>query len=258
MPDSNLGQQFNFDQIDADAVCEQCNTVNTDGTLICKSCGNNLRDQRTRRISVEQALPSGRVPINRLRVFTGLLTTLGIVTILAVVLNMGTIEQMLIDSQLATTSGSVDTLWSGPEAQIYDDLLLEIQSDPSSQSRRQRALQDPVIETSYNGRYALWGVGDFGRNTNEGEANLSRRGDKIYFVALLNSGEEIRGFAKMSTSEDGTSNPLAMNTAGIRVDGYDYGASGYSEANPEGGHTVYAQRDGDNGTYGLLAYRMRN
>ena len=38
------------EHLDADAVCEACDTVNPEGTLLCKTCGNNLRDQRARRM----------------------------------------------------------------------------------------------------------------------------------------------------------------------------------------------------------------
>jgi len=42
--------------IEADAVCAQCGSANPEGTLICKTCGNNLRDQRMLRITADQLL----------------------------------------------------------------------------------------------------------------------------------------------------------------------------------------------------------
>ena len=42
--------------IEADAVCAQCGSANPEGTLICKTCGNNLRDQRLMRIAADQIL----------------------------------------------------------------------------------------------------------------------------------------------------------------------------------------------------------
>ena len=41
------------ERLDADAVCGSCGTVNPEDTLLCKSCGNNLRDQRQTRIAVD-------------------------------------------------------------------------------------------------------------------------------------------------------------------------------------------------------------
>lgn len=257
MSNSDLGQHFDFDQTDADAVCELCSTVNPDGTLICKSCGNNLRDQRARRIALEQGGPLDGPPINRVRVFTGVLTMLGIVTILAAVVNMGSIENMLVARQLRGESGSLGGLWSGPEAAIYNDLLFEMQTNPSSSSRRLKAMQDPVIDTSYNGRYALWGEEGFQRRVDVGEANLSRRGNKIHFVAILNSGIEIRGYATMIIEEGGNSRPIAMRSAGVRLAGAEFLAWGYAERNEDGSHSCYGQSSRDDGKYGVLAYRIR-
>ncbi|MCX5757207.1 MAG: hypothetical protein NTU83_01615, partial [Candidatus Hydrogenedentes bacterium] len=45
--------QVDIERIDADAVCEKCGTVNPEETLLCKTCGNNLRDQRLHRVQSE-------------------------------------------------------------------------------------------------------------------------------------------------------------------------------------------------------------
>ena len=42
------------EHLDADAVCEPCGNVNPEGTLLCKTCGNNLRD-------MIQAIEAGQV-----------------------------------------------------------------------------------------------------------------------------------------------------------------------------------------------------
>ena len=46
---SSLGDHV--ERIDADAVCIKCGTVNPEDTFLCKVCGNNLREQRARRVS---------------------------------------------------------------------------------------------------------------------------------------------------------------------------------------------------------------
>ena len=88
----------NFEQIDADAVCQQCDRINDEGTLICKACGNNLRDQRNLRIAQGAGPELMKEGGSKFRLFTGLLVTLGILLAVYMVLNIGNIEQALVNS----------------------------------------------------------------------------------------------------------------------------------------------------------------
>ena len=125
MVDKIPEQAYGFEQLDADAVCEQCGSVNPEETFICKVCGNNLRDQRARRIAGEQGVPPGvaETPINRVRLFTGLLTALGIITILAAVIFIQDIETWLASAQATEDFSDMASLWQGQSSQIFDELL---------------------------------------------------------------------------------------------------------------------------------------
>lgn len=258
MPDTNPDQQFDFEQIDADAVCEHCGTVNPDATLICKTCGNNLRDQRMRRITGEQVAAVGAPGANRVRVFTGILTGLGIITILAAVLNLDNIEAWLVSAQVAEEPSGLGNVWSGPGSELYNQLARELEENPVTGAERRDAISNPVIDVAYNGRYVLSRPDPLSGRVILGYANLSRRGDRIHFVANLNYRDvQIRGFAMLSSQEGEEPRPVAMNSASFRIGGQEYIGWGYAVRNPEGSHTVYAQSSFNDKSYGILAHRIR-
>lgn len=241
-----------FEHVDADAVCEQCGSVNPEGTLICRSCGNNLRDQRNRRISGEniQLMDGG---ISGFRIFTGLLTVLGIVLVILVASSVQNIE-----SWLAGIQGPDNTqaqLWSGRDNAVYNKMQEELDQYPSTRRQREVAVANPLDDDSYNGRYALVQVSARGTMNVIGEANLSRRGTKIFFVANIDRSDVIiRGYAELQ----GDKQRLVSNqTAGIRVDGKEYVGFGFSEKLPGGGHLCLAQTSLNPGPLEIRAYRIR-
>jgi hypothetical protein len=88
MEDQRTGIEDNFEYIDADAVCEQCSTVNPAGTLLCKTCGNNLRDQRMRRLAADEGMEAVHASDRPIRMLTGLLVVLGLLAILWAAINV--------------------------------------------------------------------------------------------------------------------------------------------------------------------------
>jgi hypothetical protein len=260
MTDTDPRQQFDFDQIDADAVCEKCGTVNPEPTLICKTCGNNLRDQRLRRISNDQiAVPGAASPVSRIRVFTTVLTGLGILLVLLAVVNIGNIEDWLVGMQVeANVAAGMEDVWSGPGSVLYNQMAEELRTNPVTRAEQDDAMANPVIDTSFNGRYLLSKPDAQGKNVIVGSAILSRRGERVHFVATLNQRNvEIRGFAELTVNESNEVSPFARNTASIDIGGTQYTAWGYAVGNPDGSHTVYGQSGLDNNSYGVLAYRVR-
>lgn len=253
MNEEHVTEEPHFENIDADAVCEQCGTVNPEGTLLCKVCGNNLRDQRQTRISQDQGAFSGTGP-SRIRIFTGVLTTLGILTVLLAAYSMPNIESWLVDIQSGNSGDYAAGLWSGPDSGIYDALLTELLETPSSRARMNGALENPMDDVFYNGRYALLGPSRIRGNNFIGEANLSRRGDRIYFVVhFLRNDFELRGYA---TLEGESKRPTVRNTAAVRIRGEEYPAFGYAEKREDGSLACYGQSFYDDGTHGTAAYRI--
>lgn len=250
---SDEGPQF--DNLDADAVCQQCGTVNPEDTLLCKVCGNNLRDQRALRIAGEN-IPVIGGGVSGVRIFTGILATLGIIAILLAAYSVQNIESWLTGVQNAgRVSAAGVELWSGRDGELLDQLRAELKERPSSRRQRELAIEEPINDDSYNGRYVLASPTPSGGISVIGEANLSRRGNKIYFAALPILGDtDIRGFGILR-SED---NRLVANrTVGIRSDGGEYVGFGFSQKLPEGGHACLAQSSLDTTQLQILAYRIR-
>lgn len=241
-----------FEHLDADAVCEQCGTVNPEDTLLCKACGNNLRDQRARRISGADALLVGS-GVSRVRVFTGVITTVGIMVILLAAYSVQNIESWLTDIQM--TSGASAELWSGADGDLLDRLQEDLTSRPSTARERARALERPIVDTSFNGRYAIATRTSTGKNQIIGEANLARRGQKVYFVADLRVGTvEIRGFGVLNEDGDGL---VADRTVGIRSEDVEDIGFGFSEMLPHGGHVCVGQSTVSSAPVQVWAFRIR-
>lgn len=86
------------EHLDADAVCELCGNVNPEGTLLCKQCGNNLRDQRSRRMHTTGG-PTSVVEssFSISRIVRGVVIVFGICAVLWVALEaVSTIETWLM------------------------------------------------------------------------------------------------------------------------------------------------------------------
>ena len=145
------GSGAGFEQIDADAVCEQCGTVNDEGTLLCKVCGQNLRDQRANRLANAQGPEMFEVRVSRVHLLTGLLSVMGLLLVVLAVLNISNIEASLVTFLSADSSAEAENLWSGSGSQIYEDLLRNLEEYPTSRSRTEEALTNPVTDRSYNG-----------------------------------------------------------------------------------------------------------
>lgn len=221
-----------FEHIDADAVCEACSNVNPPGTLLCKVCGNNLRDQRTRRLQaggpVEVAAPRFQIA----RVLWSILTVVGLFAILWTALNVPTIEQWLTTGFAAAEENTVDinpeSYWTGPDAPVFENLGAMLDSNPLT--IQQASLTAPgAPKGSFDGLYILK------RSTRPeaivlGSAAIVTEGDNVHFLARLSGGTEVRG-----TGQKTSEHIARAITVGIRYpDGtYDDGY-GFAEVQPTG------------------------
>ena len=182
------GALGHVDNLDADAVCVQCSTVNPEGTLICKTCGNNLRDQRSTRMVANQMMDGDGTAQTKRQWLPVARTILLILIVLYVALNLDSIESFLVRSQLATVD-HIQALWTGDESSIYTELALALEVTPSIQELSD-AMNNPIATETIDGRYVI-----VSRERRIGLANISQRGTSIYFVAQLSSGQELRGKA---------------------------------------------------------------
>ena len=249
-PHANL----DFEHVDADAVCEQCGTVNPEGTLICKTCGNNLRDQRNRRITGENVQLMGD-GIGGFRIFTGLLTVLGIVLVILVASNVQNVEFWLTGIQAQGQGGAQAQLWTGRDAAIYRQMQEELDQYPSTDRQREVAVANPLDEDAYNGRYALAQRSVAGTLNIVGEASLSRRGTKVFFVANINGSDaSIRGYAEFQGDNQRL---VSKQTSGVRTNGKEYIGFGFSEKLAGGGHLCLAQTSLNRSPVEVRAYRIR-
>jgi hypothetical protein len=260
-----------FQSVDADAVCEQCGTVNDEGTLLCRVCGQNLRDQRARRLAGAQAPAAAETKVNRVRIFTGLLSIIGILLVVILVISLPRIEAGLTEALSEEPIGGVsgENLWSGPSTAIYEELLSGLRDYPSSRAQIQDALENPIAESSYNGRYVLLRSGALTVDRVVGEAALQRRGDRVYFVALMSKPVmEIRGSARLeevqeSDTETPVVQPVVRNSAGYLDDaGVEVRGFGVADPLEAGGHRIVAM-DASSGAEDttrqaeLFAFRIR-
>ncbi len=259
-----------FQHIEADAVCERCGTVNDDGSLMCRACGQNLRDQRVQRLAgVRPAeLPQDR--ISRSRLVAGVLSVIGLIVVVIAALSIENIEAGLVSVMSEEpVSASTGGMWDGPQAATYEELLADLRDYPTPVGDIQNALDNPATETSYNGRYVLLEPGALQAGRVLGEASLRRRGNRVYFVAMLRRPVmEIRGYAIFEEVEadggEGTvERPVVRNTASyLSADGQELRGYGFSEPQEGGGHHVLAVTSGSTADEAdqqidLFAYRIR-
>ena len=179
------------EKLDADAVCIQCGTVNAEGTLLCKVCGNNLRDQRVRRLASDQALESATSGPRRKVWASAVLFVLAVVLIISTLFNQQMIVSWLMDVQADTRLGPSD-LWDGGPSAALNELADELSAEIPTEEQVLQALEAPSPGDSMSGKYVL-----FSDEQYVGVANVREVGNTLQLVAVLGSGEELRGLATL-------------------------------------------------------------
>jgi hypothetical protein len=216
-------------------------------------------------------VPAGTTDrVNRVRVFTGLLSVLGILLVILAAINIPRIEAGLTNalSEPTAVELGMEDLHAGPAAAIYDELAGQLRDEPSSRAQIKDALDNPIAETSYNGRYVILRQGALTPERVIGEAALRHRGERVYFVAqLYNPAVEVRGYASLEkvkdTDADSGARPVVRNTAGYTNDaGAEVRGRGFAEPIDTGGHRVLVMiagetADSPNTEEELFAYRIR-
>ncbi len=190
MNNANLGGEIHVDKLDADAVCAQCNTVNTEGTLLCKVCGNNLRDQRNRRMQADQAMDLEHTGQRRRAWLSGVFFVLALVLIASTLMNQELIVEWLIEEEAPPTG----LLWTGQYDAYFHPMFEEIEAaglTPESAAALQVATPSDTLE----GVYAL-----FDGDTFLGTASFRIEGEDAYFAAMLENEREVRGIARLEAN----------------------------------------------------------
>jgi len=250
MSDQDLEQYgAHADDIDADVVCQECEFVNAPGTLICRQCGNNLRDQRVRRLA---ALHEGELTDKaerRTRFLTGLLSVLGLLTILYVSLNVGNIEKWMTGVQ--SESGRTDPgYWSGNQGATFDSMVQALQANPPTKDQMDAAQNNPPAFTSFEGRYLLT-IPTAIETRVIGVASVRKEGTKLYYCAILNDGSQVRGIATEDTADRISTTDGVLDRNGDRMAGV-----GFAQRTDQGTLTIIVAGDETDDQFRAVAYRL--
>jgi len=193
MNNANPDGAAHIEKLDADAVCAQCNTVNAEGTLLCKICGNNLRDQRSRRLLADQAMDLEHTGKRRRAWVSGLLFVLALGLIASTLMN----QEMIINWFVGITeeASTHELLWQGEYDDYFAPLVDQLSGAQVTAESAAAALQAGPSPSEIPGIYAL-----FNGEQYLGRAILHVDGVEAYFVAeLVNGEDEIRGVARLES-----------------------------------------------------------
>lgn len=250
-------QNEDFDRLDADAVCEECATVNPSGTLFCKSCGNNLRDQRVRRMAGggEQPVVEEAAPRKSRHIVSGTITLIALVALLGLVLNLDEVENWFVSSSLTVGDSALtpSTLWSGSTAPIYEELRSELAAHPVTLDEIQAPPTPPGEDQDLSGRYYVK-MRNAPNAPVAGYAIVGRVGANYHVYGEVD-GHELRGEGKYSAGL------LSIPKAAIRTrEGAVLTILGLAEDLGDGVFEIlgqqYAQVGEDTPQYVFYSYRI--
>lgn len=243
--------------LEADAVCGQCGSVNPEGTLICKTCGNNLRDQRLMRLAADQMLETEREPNERSPFLFRALTILGLLIVLWLGLNAGRLTTLLTTVDYAeseqATYARPSLFWSGEQHALFDELhtALVAQFPTETEAEAVRLNAAPTDAGMVDGRYVLFER--LGTGTRfVGAASVQIERDTVFYVAVLTQGVEIRGQAAMHNNTSVSS----WDDAGATYDEEYFALSGTAILQPDGSLDISGHSDHNTVIYQARAYRQ--
>ncbi len=244
------------EEIEADAVCAQCGTANPEGTLICKTCGNNLRDQRQMRITADQMLDAEVEGASGFSFLAKALTVLGLLLVLWLGLNVDRISSVLTStgdlSQEAATNPNPILLWEGSDHEIYDDYYQQLlKRYPSYSDAESARLESGAMTGFSDGLYVLYER----RGTTEqfvGAAMVWEENGTWYYTAQVNGGIQIRGKATLT---DGVLYSQ-WDEAGMMYNGAFHALGGRAFLGVDRVITIMGQSDLGVTQYQSAAYRL--
>jgi hypothetical protein len=242
------------DRMEADAVCIACEAVNPEGTLFCKSCGNNLRDQRMQRMQNIGAIPPPEHSKSAESWLRGLLALFGFLLIIVVFMYVENFENWLRQRIENTDSGeNPGVYWTGGDKPDYDALASRLDDYSPTPAERSAALDSPVPDTVIEtGRYLIVQEHPLTGKMVIGQAEVKSADGSARFVVRFGRHIEARG--EISTDPDGRLK--SEGDSGVLMEGVYYLAGGIATRMPSGAYQCYAQSAVDSFTYDAVAYRV--
>lgn len=243
--------------IDADAVCGQCNTVNPEGTLLCKVCGNNLRDQRLLRLAADQMLEGDTKAVSQSTFLYKALPVLGLLIVLWLGINASRMMVSLTTNETtdyALAGALAQNLWSGADKDRYDLLASRIQLNRQveSEANEIRMIAKPMAALK-SGNYAIYmRVGTEERFF--GVANIQVEDRSIYYAATMQDGTEFRGRAALIENIYVS----RWDDAGLMSGGSFFAMAGTAQVQPDGSVAVSGQSDMNTLQYDCSAYFLKD
>jgi ribosomal protein L40E len=208
--------------VDADAVCERCGTVNPEDTFLCKTCGNNLRDQRRNRVAAG-AVPDLEEPEDRVEWIKRGVAVFGILAAVWIALNVDTIAGWLVEVGQPPAAAA---FWRAPENEIYEQLASQIGGRRAGPAEVEQGRANASSTVPLDGLYVIVpGNSQSLQPRALGLAAAKREGNLLYFLAQLNNGAEVRGFAQIDRRE----RLRAPDSVGVRNANDYYDAVGVAQ-----------------------------
>jgi ribosomal protein L40E len=226
-----------FEAVDADAVCASCGNVNPEGALICKQCGNNLRDQRTSRMNEVDVLQGVGGREGSRQMVLAALTLIGLAVLLWTALNINNIEGWLVSRELGNASDA-ESYWYGDAAPTYDRLWNQLMDNEITADELSRIGAVEYADDRLSGRYVLQSSNEYG-TTVVGSALVEESGGLVYFVAELGD-DELRGYGQLSENGSVEANEIAI----LIRDQFLWGV-GIAQDTAPGTWSLVGQPDGD-------------
>ncbi len=236
-------------KIDADAVCVQCGTVNPEGTLICRTCGNNLRDQRRLRLQAEEQLRAGgeELPSPR-KIVLGIIAVIGTVLIIIAGINADNIMLWLVSS----SEYSTENPWSGELGKQLSVMVEDLKAQVLTSNQIYSAMRTPINAENLEGFFVI-AIRDTEENmVPVGKAFVKSKGDNYLFTALLNNGAQVRGIAQKQEQRL----VAYWDKASCEWNGQKGSASGIVSKRDDGRYEGYGGTDLTNENFGFYAFKL--
>jgi ribosomal protein L40E len=236
MAERNVPRQHSAERVDADAVCARCGAVNPEDTLLCKVCGNNLRDQRARRLAVEQPVEPPVDTVERRKWVSATLAVLGLLVVLWVMLNADNIARGLVGAIVEDRTFTLG-LWSGEKGEKLNELARALDAAAPALEQQMLAIREPLVIRGLDGVYVLAQESGNGGVRPVGTGIVRQEGDEYYFVGRTEF-MEYRGTGRVNDSGFFV---VDWGFAGYREGAKEYEVRGAAELLEDGGAACFAQ-----------------
>lgn len=258
MGNGNSQPDASLHRLDADAFCVICSSVNPEGTLICKTCGNNLRDQKAQRVAGTLAVDVPMMEPEKTAWLPKALVILGILLVFWTAWNLSDIADWLVGAEAADLD-LAQYYWEGANSAVLNEMAQELEANPLKREEKEAAQaaveagQSPASGT-YEGHYLLLRSG--GIPGELGEAVVKQvDNERVLFVARVNRGRaELRGEGVFG---GGGSRLDSRDMAAIKINGRPYGADGFVSFGGGPLFECYGTCDLNEETYSAVALRVR-